>query len=182
MRTSELAKRYAKAIFEISIDTRAQEKTFNDLRELDRIFHEDPRVREFLESPIISSVDRKAVVTKAIADKGLSKEVMDLVLLIADNGRFGVFHELVGAFQAEADAANNVCRGTVRSATVLGQGERQRVEETVEKVLKKKVIMTYKVDPSVIGGLVAQVGSYTFDDSISAHLQRMNEELKRRTV
>ena len=107
---------------------------------------------------------------------------MDLVLLIADNGRFGVFQELVGAFQAEADAANNVCRGTVRSATVLGQGERQRVEETVEKVLKKKVIMTYKVDPSVIGGLVAQVGSYTCDDSISAHLQRMNEELKRRTV
>ncbi|MES2964311.1 MAG: ATP synthase F1 subunit delta, partial [Bdellovibrionota bacterium] len=106
----------------------------------------------------------------------------DLINLLARKDRLGVFGEIVHAFEAEADAANNVARGVVRSATVLGQDDRKRIEDQVERVLKKKVILSYKVDPSVIGGLVAQVGSYTFDDSISAHLKRMNEELKRRTV
>ena len=51
MATSALAKRYAKAIFEIAVDTRAQEKTFSDLRELNKVFNDDPVVREFLNNP-----------------------------------------------------------------------------------------------------------------------------------
>ena len=72
----------------------------------------------------------------------------------------------------------------VRSARQpsLAPEERQRLEKTIEGVLNKKVILTYKVDPSVIGGLIASVRSFTFDDSIDSHLKRMNEELKRRTV
>ena len=102
--------------------------------------------------------------------------------MLARNDRFAVLPDLVSAFEKEIDASNNVTRGVVRSAIALGQDERSRIEKTVEEFLKKKVIMTYKVDPSVIGGLVAQVGSYTFDDSIQSHLTRMNEELKRRMV
>ncbi|MES2855080.1 MAG: ATP synthase F1 subunit delta, partial [Bdellovibrionota bacterium] len=125
---------------------------------------------------------RIKVLEAAVANKNVNKEVYDLILLLAKKGRFSIFSEVVHAFQDEIDASNGVARGTVRSATALGQPERQRLEETVERVLKKKVILTYKVDPTVIGGLVAQVGSHTFDDSISSHLRRMNEELKRRTV
>lgn len=182
MKASGIASRYAKALFELSMDNRSQEKVFSDLRELARVFSEDKAVHEFLVSPMVSIDQRKALLDKALDDKGVSKEVVDLVSLLVRNDRLGVFSEIVNAFEAEADAANNVARGVVRSATALGQDERKRIEDQVERVLKKKVILSYKVDPTVIGGLVAQVGSYTFDDSIAAHLKRMNEELKRRTV
>jgi F-type H+-transporting ATPase subunit delta len=182
MKASGIGQRYAKAIFELALDNRTQEKVFSDLRELDRLFKADKEVHEFLVSPMISAEQRIKVLEAAITNKNVSREVMDLLLLLAKKGRFAVFTEVVHAFQSEIDASNGVSRGTVRSATALGQPERQRLEQTVERVIKKKVILTYKVDPSVIGGLVAQVGSYTFDDSISSHLRRMNEELKRRTV
>ncbi len=182
MRSSALARRYAKAIFELAVDNRSQDKVFGDLRELARVFSEDKAVQQFLVSPMVTSDQRLELLQKALDNKGAAKEVVDLVSLLARNDRLGIFGEIVHAFEAEADNANNVARGTVRSATALGQDDRKRVEDQVERVLKKKVILSYKVDPTVIGGLVAQVGSYTFDDSIAAHLVRMNEELKRRMV
>jgi F-type H+-transporting ATPase subunit delta len=182
MRSSEVAKRYSKALFDLAIDNRSQEKVFSDLRSLDQLFSGDKSSMEFLTSPMVPAQQKEQVLKSALENKGLSKEVYELTLLLARNDRFAVLPELVSAFEKEIDASNNVTRGVVRSATALGQEERSRIEKTVEEFLKKKVIMTYKVDPSVIGGLVAQVGSYTFDDSIQSHLTRMNEELKRRMV
>lgn len=182
MRSPELAKRYAKALFELAVDNRSQEKVFDELRALDEAFMKDEETRDFLVSPMITPAQKEAVLKKALEGKGVSKEVFETVLLLARNERLNVFSDLVHAFESEIDSANGVIRGTVRSASALAPEERQRIEKTVENFLKKKVIMTYKVDPSVIGGLVAQVGSYTFDDSISTHLTRMNEELKRGTV
>lgn len=182
MKISELARRYAKAVFELALDNRTQDKLIDELRGLEQLFSKDPETIEFLANPVVPRATRLSVVEKALSNKDLSKEAVDLVMLLVRKDRFRSFSEIVLAYEAAVDAANNVCRGTVRSALTLGPEERQRIEATVEKAINKKVIMTYKVDPSVIGGLVAQVGSYTFDDSISSHLRRMNEELKRRTV
>lgn len=181
MRTSELGKRYAKAVFELAVDNRTQAKVFDDLRALNELFS-DKTVLEFLTSPLVPSVEKEKALKAAIGGKGAAQEVVDLVMLLARKDRLAIFSDIVRSFEAEIDAANNVSRGTVRSATTLAPAERQRLEQTIEKTLNKKVILTYKVDPAVIGGLVAEVGSYTFDDSITSHLRRMNEDLKRRTV
>jgi F-type H+-transporting ATPase subunit delta len=182
MRASELATRYAKAVYELAVDQRTQEKVFSDLRALSEVFRADPAFEEFLKSPLVSAQERIKVLEAALSGKGVSKEVYDLILLLARKDRFSIFHDIVLAFEAESDSANGVARGIVRSTSALSPEERRKIEGTVEGVLKKKVIISYKVDPSVIGGLVAEVGSYTFDDSIASHLRRMNEELKRRTV
>jgi F-type H+-transporting ATPase subunit delta len=182
MKVSELAHRYAKAIYELAEESGAQEQIFSNLRELEQAFEKEPVIKDFLTNPMVEPDARVAALEKALAGKGVTKQAQDLLILLARKDRFGLFKEIVAAYEAQTDNANGVCRGTVRSATALDPSERQRVEATVEKVLKKKVIMTYGVDPTVIGGLVAQVGSYTFDDSIAFHLRRMNEELKRRTV
>lgn len=182
MRSPEVAKRYSKALFELAVDNRSQEKVFADLRALEQIFSADEATMNFLTSPMITASQKEGVLKAALENKGLSKEVYELTLLLARNDRFGILPDLVSTFEKEIDASNNVTRGVVRSATVLDPASRERIEKTVEEFMKKKVIMTYKVDPSVIGGLVAQVGSYTFDDSIQSHLTRMNEELKRRMV
>lgn len=182
MKVSTIAHRYAKAVYELAVESGQQDKVFNDLRELETVFSKEKDIHNFLTNPLFDGNSRTAALEKALAGTPVSQPARDLLMLLARKDRFSVFTEIVAAYEQQADEANKVCRGTVRSAAVLGQSERKRIEETVEKVLNKKVIMTYKVDPTVIGGLIAQVGSYTFDDTIEFHLRRMNEELKRRTV
>jgi F-type H+-transporting ATPase subunit delta len=182
MKSSALAKRYAKAIFSLAMDNRSQDKVLNDLRALESVLESDPAIRSFVVSPMIPAAQKLNALNRAIEGRISSAEVVQFLNLLAKKDRLSIFAEIVEAFQAEIDAANNVCRGTVKSTTALSPSDRAQIEKTVEGVLKKKVIMTYKVDPSVIGGLVAQVGSHTFDDSLSTHLKRLSEELKRRTI
>ncbi len=179
MKANKLAKRYAKAVYGLAVENKTQDRVLADLRALNTSFTADAAIQDFFASPMISVADKTQALKKALADKELSPEVNQFLMLLAEKGRLGIFSEAVESFQDEIDAANNVCRGVVRSTTALGPSERAQVEKTVEGALKKKVIMTYKVDPSVIGGLVAQVGSHTFDDTLSTHLKRMSEELKR---
>ncbi len=182
MKSNTLAKRYAKAIFSLSLDNRSQEKVLNDLRALSYAFDSDASIKAFFNSPMITGSQKASTLSKALEGRAPTEEVNQFLMLLAKKDRLPIFSDIVEAFQAEIDAANNVCRGVVKSTIALGPAERTQIEKTVEGVLKKKVIMTYKVDPSVIGGLVAQVGSHTFDDSLSTHLKRMSEELKRRTI
>jgi len=182
VKSNTLAKRYAKAIFSLSLDNKSQEKVLNDLRALSDAFDSDASIKAFFNSPMITGSQKASTLSKALEGRAPTEEVHQFLMLLAKKDRLPIFSDIVEAFQAEIDAANNVCRGVVKSTIALGPAERTQIEKTVEGVLKKKVIMTYKVDPSVIGGLVAQVGSHTFDDSLSTHLKRMSEELKRRTI
>lgn len=182
MRASEIGKRYAKALFALATENNTQEKVFSDLRSLEQIFAHDSEIFNYLSSATVRPEEKQKVVKKAVEKSGISPEVENMLDLIAKRNRFVAFSELTEAFQTQIDTANAVARGLVRSAYVLGPEERTRIESMVERVLKKKVIMVYKVDPNLIGGLVAQVGSFTFDDTLDAHLRTIHEDLKRRTV
>ncbi len=178
---SELAARYAKSIYEVAAEKNQADRVFGELRSLQQTFEKDGQITEFLNSPILKSEDKEKALKEALKNSGLSEETHALVLLLAKKGRLPVFPEIVEAFQARADESHGVTRGTVRSAAVLSPEERARIEKTVSNYTKKQVILTYKEDPNVIGGLIAEVGSYTFDDTLKSHLRRLNEELNRRT-
>ncbi len=182
MRVSELGNRYAKALFDLATENKTQEKVFSDLRVLEKVIVEDKDVYAYLTSAIIRPEDKQKVIKTAVANSGLSTEVENMLDLIASRNRLSIFAELTHAFQAQIDSTNGVARGVVRSASVLGPEERKQIESKVETAIKKKVILTYKVDATLIGGLVAQVGSFTFDDSIDAHLRKIHDDLNRRTV
>ncbi|MCB0392372.1 MAG: ATP synthase F1 subunit delta [Bdellovibrionales bacterium] len=179
MRFSELASRYAKAIYEIAEVASEQDKVFAELRELDKVYGE-PDIVEYLSSPLIAPDEKLKVVKDSIKDKGLSETTENFVLTLARKGRLNIFSQIVHAYQSKSDEAMGVRRGTVTSASVLPPEERKEIEKTVEKVTGKKVILAYEEDTELIGGLIAKVGSYTFDDTLTSHLRRLQEDIKRR--
>lgn len=182
MKYSEVARRYAHALYDLAAESGAQNKMLEQLRGLKKVFLDDKTTREFLTSPLTKASDRQQTLIKALESGGVLEDVKKLVLLLAQKNRLGFFGEIVLAFQDRADQAGGVTRGTVRSAHVLSEDERKQVETMVKKATGKNVILNYKEDASVIGGLIAQVGSYTFDDTIGSHLRRMKEELNRKTL
>jgi F-type H+-transporting ATPase subunit delta len=68
----------------------------------------------------------------------------------------------------------------VKSAKALSDEGRKDLEGKISKILNKKIILTYKEESTLLGGVVAQVGGWTFDDSIETHLIKLNEEINRR--
>ena len=176
---SEVSLRYAKALYELSADQSGS--VLSELRTLENVFMKDKEVQDFFTSPLIKDSDKTMAVKSALKDKGLSENVYNFIITLAQKGRINLFSEVILAFQKISDEANGVTRGEVRSANALSPEERQEIQDVVSKTTKKNVILTYEEDPNLIGGLIAEVGSYTFDDTLTSHLRRLNDDLKRRT-
>lgn len=174
-----LATRYAKAIYTLAKDKNEQDAVFDQLRILSEALHMDKDVGQFLFSPVIRPAEKVAALEKVMATLAFSNALKNFVLLLGKKNRLGIFREILTAYQQITDDAHGVTRGTVRSATVLAPEERKRIETLVGRATKKQVILSYKEDPSLLGGLVAEVGSFTFDDSLISHLKRINEQLTR---
>ncbi len=179
MSINQVAFPYARALFEIAKSNNSTEKIFAELREVATALTKEISISQFLNSPVAAIDAKKAVLKKALEGKA-SAEVLSSILLMADKGRLAYFGDMVSAFELIIDESNGVSRGTVRSATPLDAEARKKIEDTVTKATKKKVILSFKEDSKIIGGMIAQVGGLTFDDSLDSHLIRMNEELKRR--
>ena len=77
------------------------------------------------------------------------------------------------------DVQEKRVRATVTSAEPLSKADLERLGEVLGKMTRREVILDSKTDPSIIGGVVTQVGATLFDGSLRTQLERMREELKR---
>lgn len=179
MKNITIASRYAKAIYGLAKEKNEQDSIFKQMRVIQEALSSDKEIQDFIHSPLFRPSDKVKAIEAMIAKTQVSDLLKNFLLLLAKKNRLGIFAELLTAYETISDEAHGVTRGTVRSATPLGPEDRKHIEELVSKATKKQVILTYKEEPGLLGGLVADVGSFTFDDSLISHLKRINEQLTR---
>lgn len=179
MKHTLLATRYARALYNLAREANAIDEIFAQMRVVEDAFDLEQEISEFVHSPVIRPTEKEKAVAEMTAKVKMNDILKNFLLVLARKNRLPIFSDAIAAYQQIADEAHGVTRGTVRSATALAPDERTRIEQLVSKATKKQVILTYKEDPSLVGGLVAEVGSYTFDDSLQSHLMRINEQLTR---
>lgn len=179
MAFSEVSKRYAKALYELSKSKQKNDAVLLEIRSLAQILRADRVVADFVSSPLVSPENKMNVVKSAFSNQ-TSDDVTNLLLLLAQKNRLEIFADLVSAYEAISDEDHGVTRGTVRSASTLSAEARLSIETKVAQATGKKVILSFVEDKSLLGGLVAQVGGWTFDDSLNSHLTRISEDLNRR--
>ena len=176
---SEVSQRYARALYEVTKEKGTADKVFGELRVLAQVYNESKEIQDFMLSPLISPEQKIKALEGALKSK-ISDELLSTLKVMAEKNRLSLFADVSLAFESITDDAHGVTRGVVRSATPVSTEERKRIEETVNKVTKKKVILTYEEDPTLLGGMVTQVGGWTFDDSLKSHLTKLSDELNRR--
>jgi len=180
MRTQEAAQRYAKAFYTLATEKNKLDTALNELREFSCAVRKDPGLKYFFSSPIITAEDQRAALDKFFEKKPLSEETRSLLHLLAEKRRMNLLSAIAAAFQSVVDESRGVARGQVVSASTLSPEERQKLEVTISRHTNKKAVLEYHEDKSLLGGLVARVGSFTFDDSLDTQLRVMKEVLTKR--
>lgn len=181
MRMSQMASRYARALFQIAEETGAETIIFSELKSLAGAMTSDPTARTFLETPLVQSSEKESSLQAMFQKVKASDLVKNFVLLLARKGRLPLLNEVCIAYQTQMDQQAGVVRGTVRTADDLSDARQDEVTKLLSKLTNQKVILDFEKDETITGGLTAQVGSLTIDDSVRSHLVRMQDELNRRT-
>lgn len=176
MQATEVADRYARALFENEDAQKNREQVFAEMRELSKVFS-DATIRNFVRAKVISAGDKRRAIESVFNNRPIASAVKNLLLLLTEKSRLELFPLVVECFEKLTDEQHGVRRGSVTSASTLTPEERKQIEAKVSEVTGRKVILSYHEDPNMIGGLIAEVGGFLFDDSIKSHIRRMREEL-----
>lgn len=173
------AQGYAKALFQSIDSNEAKTEVLLALRTIAEAFKNDKSLMTAFKGSSLSSEDQKNIF-KSVTEKFSQKEILaNFFNLLVDKGRVSLIDEVVGFYEEANDDLNNVARGVVRSAAVLSSTEREGIEKQLTDKMGKRVILSYIQDETVVGGVRAQVGPYTFDDTIDMHIKNIKENLNR---
>ncbi|MCB0378750.1 MAG: ATP synthase F1 subunit delta [Bdellovibrionales bacterium] len=176
---SQVAERYALALFEVAEKKGTVETTEETLSALAQSIRGNQEVLKVLGSPLVSS-DEKVSLLKTALGGAMTEELTTFFDLLAKNNRLDFIPEIVDAFQSVISKTTGIMSGEVTSASELSDQEKSKIKAMIESKLARKVELKYIVKPDMIGGVEAKVGSYIFEDSIKSHMQKLNEFITRR--
>ncbi|HXU04878.1 MAG TPA: F0F1 ATP synthase subunit delta [Polyangia bacterium] len=172
-----VARRYARALFGIGVDAGKFEALGAELGELAALWNESDELRQALENPVFRPEQKRAVLENILPRVAPTPEVQRFVLLLLDRRRIMLLPAIARAYRDLTDAQLGQVRAEVTSAQELAPATLDRVRRSLEQRTGKKVIVSSKVDPELIGGLVARVGDLVLDGSVRTQLDDLRTRL-----
>jgi F-type H+-transporting ATPase subunit delta len=182
MRVSEVPLRYARALFELAKEIDSIDLIKEEIFAIRTLFDQDQDIAKFIQNTNVSPTKLAEVMSEAFKNAKTTSLTKDFIDFLVEKNRLYCFSAIVEAFQTLSDNLLNVRRGTVSSAVELTDIEKKDLEKIMGKVTKRTVLFEYQKEETLVGGLVARVGGYSFDDSIAAHLVSIKEQLKKRSI
>lgn len=178
LNVSGLAGRYAMALFELADERKALDQVADDLRGLKDAIADSDDFRDFLRSPLYGRDEQMKALGALLEKAGVAELTKNFSLVVAKNRRLFAFAGMIDAYLAILAARRGEVTARVTVARPLSEAENGRLEETLNKVVGGKVKIETKIDESLIGGLIVQVGSRMIDSSIKTKLQRLQSAMK----
>jgi F-type H+-transporting ATPase subunit delta len=178
MKNDILAKRYAKALFVVGTEENALDDYATTMQAFAELYANTPEVKDGLTNRLYPHDVRAKVMAEVVKSADVSQIMANFLNLLAEKDRANVIPEIAATFQAMVDDKNNVCQGTVISATGLSAALQDKTKETLEKITGKQIVLNTEIDESIIGGIIAKVGDLVLDGSIKTQLEGLKESIK----
>lgn len=175
---SQLAERYAKALFELADEKQDLDGVAGDLRTVQALLDESEDLRTVIRSPLIARDAQGRAVAEVLQQAGVGETVRNFVGVVANHRRLFALPAMTRAFLAELARRRGEETARVVSAKPLDDGQSKAVTDSLKKAMGANVAVDFSVDPAIIGGLVVHVGSRMIDSSVRTRLQKMQLAMK----
>ena len=148
------------------------------LEALTKFFDAQPEILATLSSPTLSRTQRLGLVETVIAQaSGMEPMLANLLRLLNERSRFGALPFITRQFRGLVDSRMGRVRGSVTSASKLGDAQVTALKKQLEALTQRSVELETKVDPALLGGVIAQVGSHQYDGSLRSQLSALGRVL-----
>jgi F-type H+-transporting ATPase subunit delta len=182
---SAVANRYAHALVDIVMTPGSPlkpEDAVTQLAAIEAVVHESPELRTALMTPAIQNSRKRAVMAKLLERTGGSPLIRNFVYVVIDHRRIGLIGEIREAFELQLDERLGFVRAQVSSAAPLSEQLGAGLESELSKLTGKRMRLRFDVDPTLLGGVVARIGSTVYDGSIRGELRQLGRKMAAQAV
>ena len=182
MTNRAVAVRYARALFDVSVEAGEPERTAREIAAFQEMLSGHATLEAALLNPAIS-VGRKRSVVSAILDRSaeISAVVKRLVLMLAERDRLSLLPDLIETYEVLLMDHLGVVRARITTAEALAPEHVQTITSTLASATGRQVVIETSVDEDLLGGMITQIGSTVFDGSLANHLDRLRQRFQTST-
>lgn len=179
MRRSAAARRYARALFSLAREAQSTDAARGELSAMAGLFEESAELSQALFRPLHPVEQRRGVLDGVCQRLGTSETVRHFLAFLIDQRRLVDFDTIREEFERLADAAAGRTHASVVTASPLSDDQRERLTRALSQRTGQQVELRVEVDPSLVGGAIARVGTVVFDGSLETQLARLRSSLTR---
>lgn len=175
--SKSVARNYANALFVVAEKHGRADDVGRDVGALAALVAEHDELRTVFHSPVVTAARKRDLVAALLDRIGAAIETRRAFELLADNDRLSLIGDVAAAYQARALDASGVVRADLVTAVPIGDERQAALAAALGRATGRRVVLTGRVDPDIIGGAVARVGSVVYDGSVTRQLERMKQRL-----
>lgn len=179
MITISIARRYARALFDVGLQNNKLEEIGRTLDSFVLALKQSRELREAMTNPAVNKETRQAIMGAILTKIGVPDLGGSLLKLLVDRNRVLYAESISKSFRDLVDQQANRVRARVTSAVPLDDAAVQTIRAQLGQLTGKQVVVERAVDNKLLGGVVAQVGSLTLDGSVATQLEGLRRTLDR---
>jgi F-type H+-transporting ATPase subunit delta len=172
------AHRYARALFDVGV------KEQGDLQAIEQqlaafvdLIQQHATLEKVLFNPAVPAPRKRAAVAALVKGAGFVPMVEKLLVLLAERDRLVLLPDLLAAYRDRLLDHLKVVRADVVTATPLAPDRATAIERSLAQITGRTVRLSTRIEPALIGGIIARVGGTVYDGSVSMQLQKMRQKL-----
>jgi F-type H+-transporting ATPase subunit delta len=170
------ASRYARALFDVA-EPAGRSGIDAELSAVARLFAEQAELQAVFASPSVPPAVKRGIVQAFVQRAAVSDPLAKLLTLLAERDRLGLLPDVAAVFHERLLVEQNVLLAEVTTAAPLSADQEKTLQARLSGATSKQVTITSRVDPAIIGGVIARIGSTVYDGSLANQLARIRERL-----
>ena len=178
MTNRSAAARYARALMDVALQEKADVSAIEqELAAFSDLFAKHEEIAKIMLNPAVPAPGKRDVV-KAIVERARPiAPVGKLLVLLAERDRLILLPDMVEAYRLRLQDHLKIVRAEVTTAQGVPADSAEAIRKSLASVTGRDVVVTSRVDPALIGGMVARLGSTVFDGSVARQLELIKERL-----
>ena len=170
-----IARRYAGAIFDIGMKQNTLDRTLEDVQEIAKLFS-IRKLAYLLREPNIPAERKEIAIRQGLASKVLPTS-LNLALLVVQRELVDLMPNIARELNQLGLYEKNEAKAEVTTATQLDETTKSQVQRALERMTGKKIMLETRVQPNILGGVVARVGDQLIDGSVERRLKLLQQQL-----
>ena len=180
MISTAVVNRYANALVDVVMSPESDVKpqdAVEQLRSFNATVQSSPDLQAVMASPAIPAARKRAVIKDIAKLLGTSNVIRNFILVVTDRRRAGALAQMADAFELTLEQRMGFVRAEVKSAYELTPVQREELAKHLGALAGSRVRLRFEVDPELIGGVTAKIGSTVYDGSVRGQLAVMRHRL-----
>ena len=177
MTAQSVARRYAAALFDVVKKNGTIDAADAGLSSFAALVAESQEAAHAFASPAVPAQRKRALAEALAKQLGAPAEIVRLLGVMGDRDRLGLIAAVASAFDARVKEERHILQADVTTAVPLTDDRAAALAGALGRATGGTITINRQVDPAIVGGVVARVGSVVYDGSVSRQLELMKTQL-----